>query len=967
MRRAVLVFVAAIATLPLFAGSASAAFGLRSTNVEFHDETGAATSVAGSHPFDFSTEFSMNTVSDGTYELPEGELKGLEIAQIPGLVGSQNVPRCTSADFNHRPLMINPLNNEPERRPSCPDRTAVGYVAVKGEFEAFAVGFEDSVHAPLYNLEPAQGDAATLGFDVLNVPIVIDVNVSTSSPYNLVAHLRDSPQSIQIYSSTVTIWGNPASPSHDALRGNCLANPNSPTPEVVSLGSCSAEGTPETAFLTLPRSCAGPLNTVFVAEQWAAPGVMTEPRSPLTPFTATGCEALGFDPHISAGGTNAGAESPSGLDFDLSVEDPGLSNPAGHAQSDIEKAVVTLPAGFTTNPAVASGLGACTLAQYEAEALAYDPSSGCPGSSKVGTVEVESPLLQEKVDGEIFVAKQGDNVFHSLLALYMVLRNEKNGILIKQPMKIDPDPQTGQLTSTVGDIPQLPFSDFHLHFRDGARAPLITPPTCGAHEIVAQLYPRSNPAAPVTRTASLAVSSGAGGSACPASAQALSNSRGFAAGTVDPTAGKYSPFVLKVSRSDGSQQISSIETVLPQGLLGKLAGIPYCPESGIAQAQSRSAEGDGALEERSPSCPSTSQIGKVTVATGAGDEPLYVQGHAYLAGPYKGAPLSLEIITPAIAGPFDLGTVAVRTALQVNPVTTQITAVSDPIPTILHGLPLDVRSIAVELDRPDFTLNPTSCEPKAITGSTTSTIGQVATLSQYYQAANCARLAFKPKLALSLKGKTTRGKDPALKAVLTYPQGGPYANIARVSTILPRSEFIDNRHVNNPCTRVQFAAGACPPKSILGHAVAYSPLLDKPLEGPIYFRSNGGERELPDLVADLNGQIHVTLVGFIDSVHQKHSEISRTRTIFAGVPDAPVSRFVLQLQGNKKGLLQNSANLCKVSNKATVKMWAQNGRIEETHREIANGCGKAKHKKKHTKHKQDRRSKKSQAKAKQHH
>jgi hypothetical protein len=335
---------------------------------------------------------------------------------------------------------------------------------------------------------------------------------------------------------------------------------------------------------------------------------------------------------------------------------------------------------------------------------------------------------------------------------------------------------------------------------------------------------------------------------------------------------------------------------------------------------------------------------------GAGTSPFYVNtGKVYLAGPYKGAPLSLAIVTPALAGPFDLGNVVVRAALQVNPITAQISAVSDPLPTILDGIPLDLRSVEVNISRQGFTLNPTSCEPMQITTSVTGTGAATASPSARFQVGNCAALGFSPKLALSLKGGTTRAKDPALKAVLTPPSG--QANIGKVQVILPKSVFIDNRHISNPCTRVQFDAGAgngvqCPAKSILGKATAWSPLLAQPLTGNVYFRSNGGERKLPDLVASLDGQIHVNLVGFIDSVKQKGTEGSRVRNTFASVPDAPVSRFVLELQGGKKGLLQNSTNLCKTTNKATVKMDGQNGKVNDFETVVKPSCGKSKKPKK---------------------
>ena len=584
----------------------------------------------------------------------------------------------------------------------------------------------------------------------------------------------------------------------------------------------------------------------------------------------------------------------------------------------------------------------CSLAQYESESLT--PGTGCPGASKIGSVEVETPLLAGKViPGSIYIAAQHDNPFGSLLAIYMVLEDPELGILIKLPGRVDPDLATGQLTTTFDHLPQLPFSQFRLHFASGAGSPLITPPTCGSYETRTVLYPYAHALAPVTRGATFKIDSGTGGSACASSPSQLPNSPSFTAGTVDPTAGAFSPFLLKLDRSEGSQLVSSLSTTLPEGLLGKLAGIPYCSEAQIAAATARSGEGQAALEAAMPSCPAASRVGSVSVGAGAGPQLLYVQGSAYLAGPYKGAPLSLAIVTPAIAGPFDLGTVVVRTALRVNPANAEITAVSDPIPTILHGLPLAVRSLVVVMDRPGFTLNPTDCGAKSILGTMTSTLDVAAPLEQRFQASACRRLDFSPRLQLTLRGKTKRTGNPALRAVLTQPAG--QAGIAGVSTTLPRGLFIDNSHINNPCTRVQFASGSCPPKSVLGRATAWSPLLGEPLSGPVYFRSNGGERELPDLVAVLRGQIEVELVGFIDSVHKKGSEVSRLRTRFLNVPDAPVSKFVLTLAGGRTGLLENSINLCRSRLRATVAFAAQNNKASEQQPTIGVPCRRGKGKK----------------------
>ena len=919
----ILVFLSIVSAVMLVSASSALAFGVDDLTVTYFNQDSSPSTQAGSHPFAMTTRIVLATKDNGKEAVQDGAPKNLTFQLPAGLVGDRAaVPRCPDADF------LKVISKE-NISPACPNDTAIGFFVVRAPKEATSIGGEK---LPAFNLNPPAGFAAKIGFTLTKVPTFLLVRVNPRPPYNLIASVQNISNAEPVSGSELTIWGNPASPVHDAERGTCLVTP----------GTCPVN-IPERPFLTLPRACTGPLTTEVTATSWEEPASVPVAALSDGALTTTGCEELGFDPTVDAQPTAKSADSPSGLDFDLDVEDPGLTDPTKNADSDIKKAVVTLPAGVTTNSSIASGLGACTLAQYESETLESLPGTGCPENSKIGSVEVETPLLQnedetthistkEVLPGALYVAKQGDNPAHNLLSIYMVIKDPTVGVLIGAVGKVEPDPITGQLTTTFDELPQLPFSHFHLHFRAGPRAPLITPATCGKYTTQATLYPYASGVAPVQQSATFEIDSGAGGKPCATSANQLPNAPGFSAGTLNPLAGAYSPFVLKLAREDGSQQISSISTTLPGGLLGKLAGIAYCSDAQIAQANSRSGEGQGALELASPSCPLTSEVGTVNVGAGAGSEPYYVTGHAYLAGPYKGAPLSLEIITPAIAGPFDLGVVAVRTALRVDLETTQITAMSDPIPTILHGLPLDVRSIALNMGRPRFTLNPTSCEPKSILGSATSIFGSVAPLSQYFQATGCGALGFKPSLALKLKGGTKRHTFPALTATLAYPQGGSYSNIARATVALPHSEFLEQGHIGTVCTNPQFAAGSCPEASNYGEAEAFSPLLDKPLKGPVYLRTPG--HKLPDLVADLRGQIEVTLRGRIDT-----DKSDGIRTTFEAVPDAPVSKFILRMKGGDKGLLVNSENICAKPQKATVKLVAQNGRSTNSRPLITNSCG----------------------------
>ena len=615
------------------------------------------------------------------------------------------------------------------------------------------------------------------------------------------------------------------------------------------------------------------------------------------------------------------------------------------ATAELRDAVVRLPAGMSINPSSANGLEACSLAQVgiSASGQSDGKAQNCPLASKLGTVEAISPAIDHKLGGALYLAAQNENPFGSLLATYLVVEDLKSGINVKLAGKVDPDPSSGQLTVSFRNNPQLPIEDINLHLFEGNRAALRTPSACGTHTTTATLTPWTAPEGKdATPSSSFALTGEPNGGACLPNGAGAPNKPAFSAGTMTPTAKAFSPFVLKLAREDGSQPFKVIETTLPKGLLGKLAGVPYCSDAALASIST--AEGTGAAERAHPSCPAASRIGINTAAVGAGTDPFFIDAPVYLSGPYKGAPLSIAIVTPALAGPFDLGNVVVRAALRVNPESSQVTAVTDPLPSIIHGIPLDIRSIETRLDKPDFTLNPTNCSPMSVGGSLLSTTGASAALDNPFQVGDCARLGFKPSLAIKLKGGTKRSDHPALTAVLKARPGD--ANIAKTSVALPHSEFLAQDHIRTVCTRVQFSAGAgngagCPKGSIYGKASAITPLLDQPLKGPVYLRSS--DNPLPDLVVALHGQIDFNLVGRIDS---KNGGI---RTSFESVPDAPVTKFVLQMQGGQKGLLENSRNLCKSVNKASVAYAAQNGDGYTASPVLGNGC-RGKGKKKGGKH-----------------
>jgi hypothetical protein len=892
--------------------SAGAAFGISAFDGQNTAAAGGgAFTQAGGHPYSAETTIAFNQTTDAKGNpLPDEAVRNLRLTLPLGFVANPlaTPTRCTEAQLMAGLQAISVTG-------FCPDSSQVGTVnlVMPPGFGTFTV--------PLYNMIPSADEPAQLGFRFLVTDAHVDTRVAfLAGAYRVIAELHDVSNAVPLLGATLTLWGVPADSGHDALRGNCT--------ETTAADLCPVDA-PPVPFVRMPTACAASgagLETSVHSESWPGSSADAAFFSHLPPGLPspgpqqgpTGCANVPFDPSMSLQPTSHAADSPTGLHVNLSVPQAGLESPGGIAASDLKGAVIELPPGMSVNPAAADGLGACTPAQI---GLGNDGEGGCPDSAKIGSLEIQTPLLADPVDGSVYLAAPKDNLFGSLLAIYLVAKGP--GFVIKLPGHVEARPD-GQLLVSFDDDPQLPFSMLSLDLFGGPRAPLRTPSACGSYTTNATLTPWSG-TPPVRSASSFAVSTGPAGGPCPPGAFAPR----LSAGTADPLAGRYSPFALRLTREDGEQELRGLGLTLPKGLLAKLAGVPYCPDSVLATIPS--AEGTGAAQRASPSCPAASQIGTVTAGAGAGPNPFYVDsGRLYLAGPYKGAPLSVAAVVPALAGPFDLGNVVVRAALEVDPSTAQVTVLSDPIPTLLDGIPLDLRDLRVALSRPEFTLNPTSCAPMAFAGSATSAQGTTAPLSERFQVGSCADLPFKPRLSMRLLGATHRGAHPRLRAVLVG-RGGD-ANIARASVALPHSEFLDQAHIGTVCTRVQFAAEKCPVRSIYGFARAFSPLLDQPLAGPVYLRSSN--HTLPDLVAHLQGQVTIDLAGRIDSFH------GGVRTTFEALPDAPVHRFVLEMNGGRRGLLVNSTDLCHRSHRATVDLDGQNGKASDSSPALRIGCGK---------------------------
>jgi hypothetical protein len=895
---------------PIVVSSEPAPFGLAAEWAGSYEADGTPSLQAGGHPFDSAAYFLVNSVRTATGSIaPASDPKDEVIDLPPGFVGNPLASkRCPQSTLI-----------EPEYGSSlCNSEMSVG------NLDPFINSLSESVQlsgTSLYNDVPPHGYAAEFTTQLAFPLQSVLAQVNSEDDFGIRLTAFNNANLYSIFGAFTAFEGVPAQGNGQALLTNPTNCAESAVKPPVVKGKADSYQNP------------GVFSEAFSLEQPALTGCQKLQFTGVIPQTPAGQVAFSFLPTSTTGSTPVGATA------HLHIDQGGLTDPKGLATPELKRSVIKLPEGLSLNPSSANGLEGCSEAQIGYRGKGFEMPNPmrfneaqptCPDGSKLGTAEIKTPLLENPLVGTVYLANQEENPFGSLLAIYLVVNDPRTGVLIKLPGEIQADPTTGRLTTTFDNNPQLPFEDLELHFHGGGpQSEFATSEVCGNFPTEGEWTPWSAPESgpPAQTSDSFSVSSN-----CATSPAARPFSPSFEAGTTGGNAGGYNPLVIKIGRKDGEQELTSLDFTLPKGLIGKLAGIPYCSDGQIAEAGQKT----GRQELANPSCPVASQIGDVDTSAGVGSEPFHVGGKLYLAGPYKGAPVSSVVITPAVAGPLDLGDVVVRAPLYIDRETTVLTAKSDPIPTILKGIPLKVRSVNINVDKPGFILNPTNCAPMTVSSVLGGASGATANPTTKFAVEGCKNLQFAPKLKISLKGKTKRAGNPALTAVLTQPLG--QANIARVSVALPHSEFLEQGHIRTNCTRVQFAAEQCPKGSIYGHAEAISPLLDQPLTGPVYLRSSS--HKLPDLVAALKGPpsqpIEVDLDGRIDSIH------GGIRTTFETVPDAPVSKFVLRMQGGKKSLLVNSTDICKGKHKAAVEMTGQNGKEHNFSSLVEPQCGKKK-------------------------
>jgi hypothetical protein len=973
-------------------GETPAPFGVEDYELTNEEVGGALDAQAGSHPFQQTSTIVLNTSSATSASAQSSALaKDLNFRWPAGLIGNPTrFPQCTLAQF---------FTN------TCPQTSVMGVATTRID-EAGGIGVSNLV-VPLYNLEPAPGEPARLGFYPAGTPVFIGATVRTGEDYGITVHVENITQSIAYLSSEVTVWGVPGAAGHDAERGDaCLSEARGASRKTIEgehLAPCAPlQETEPPAFLTLPTACTGPLDSVVQGDSWREPRPPgEEPTLAKAALPALdGCNRLAFDPSIEVTPDGTAASTPTGLTVDEHVPQQSTLDANGLAEAAVKGLSVTLPEGVQINPSAGDGLLSCTEEQI---GLRSPVATACPQDAKLATVRVKVPVLEHELTGAAYLATQNQNPFGSLVAMYVYAEDPISGVRIKAAGEVLINPLTGQLTAhfeadpafagqgeTSEFLPDAPFEDVVLHFFGGERAPLATPARCGAYTTTGTFTPWSSQpndeaAMTVHASSTFDITSGPAsesepnGTPCPG--MRLPFNPLLTGGATNVNAGAFSPFTLTMTRKDGEQNLQSIEAKLPPGLSGILSNVELCPEP---QAN---------LGE----CPPNSLIGESTVSVGVGGDPFTVTGGKfYLTGPYNGsgactvaggggalpggassptqsspgcAPFGITFEVPAKAGPFDLkrnsanpagedacDCVIVRGKIEINPITAAITITSDPpgspyaIPTSIEGIPLEIQHINAITTRGNFQFNPTNCNKMEVTGTIHSSENMTDTIGVPFQVTNCAALGFKPAFKVTTSGKTSRKNGASLHVQLTYPKApfGSQANIKSVKVDLPKQLPSRLTTLQKACPAKTFEANpaGCSAASIVGHAVAVTPLIPVPLAGPAYFVSYGGAK-FPELVIVLQGY-GVTL-----DLHGETfiSKAGITSSTFHTVPDAPVGSFELNLSQGPDSALAANGSLCKSKLAMPTAFLAQNGaEIHESTKISVTGCPKTKKAKRKTKH-----------------
>jgi hypothetical protein len=906
-KRVWLSFAAVAALAAIAAAPAQANVGIETLQIS------SSTTQAGGHP-DLETSFTVehpgmpDSVRDAAVQLPEGLFGNPSAAE-----------KCTAEDF---------------ALTQCPADSQVGIITVKANYG----GFERTLlgTAPIFDMESqSPGETARFAFiaPIANVPINIPISVRTNSDYGLTMTVSGISQQIPLFSADITIWAFPAAAVHDNERftkgspGAPAGCPGQATPSCASQGGESPHPSSHQLqpLIDNPTVCTGnPLPFKLIVTSYRDPTHPSVAESSYPP--TTGCENESFDPVFNASLTSKRADSASGLEMKLkAAQFLGVAN----SPSTLRSAMLELPVGVSINPDAADGQTDCSDAEANFDSLGPDE---CPDKAKIGNFDIETPALDAPLEGSLYF---GEPKPGNQYRVFMIANG--SGIHAKLVAGVFPDAQTGQLVMKVTDLPQVPFEQFNLHLFASDRGLVATPTRCAIYQGESLLTPWNSALAPQRSQPVLEVSAGPGRPECPGEIRPFHPS--LAAGSSNAVGGDFTDFHLKLDREDGDQYLGKLNFTMPPGLTADLRGVTYCSEAAIAAA----AQKPGRLEQTSPSCPSSSQIGTTNVSAGPGAHPFHAIGKMYLAGPFQGAPLSLAAITPALAGPYDYGVVVVRVALHVDPLDAHVFADSETVPEIIGGVPLRMRSIQVNIDKPEFMINPTNCSSFEVSSQGIGDQGTTADFSSRFQPVNCATLPFKPKMTIRQRGgarETKRARDPSLQFDLTTRPGD--ANVKSVVVTLPSAFEVDPNHLTNLCTERELTETRCAGRQAIGTAMTTTPQLDQPLSGKVYAVSGGGG--LPHLAFILAGQVEL-----IPRAETETIAGERLKTTVPVVPDAQIGHFQLVLFGAKRGYLSNTHDLCLHSPVVSVGFIGQNGKTRSEGVKVKTACGRssARHKRHH--------------------
>jgi hypothetical protein len=831
---------------------------------------------AGGHPWKGITDFSLRL--DGAGAPQGGNPSNIRVDVPVGLVPNPTIfPRCPRAMFDAG---------------SCLPDTQIGIEELTVKERPVVA----RLRVPLYNVEIAPDQVSLFGFRPADVPAVVGLaSIAGIHPVYIVGGVRDQPSQFgphdnglfftiddapatpQVLRSKLTFWGVPGDPAHNGQRAQSCADAITPDlPEACAPPVTNIPSTvPDLPFLNNPTKCGG-VSLLTRLSLWSHGGAFATVDDPTPTINGKDgpqrCDRVPFDSGIEVTPNTTQPDSPVGPLVRHTTPQQGLHDKDVITTSHVKDVAVTLPPGMTLNPSAANGLVACTDAQ-----LAANPGvvggDDCPEASKVGTAAAKSPLLPDAVTGSAFV---GQPLAGDMYRLFVTL--EGRGVSVRLKGSVRPDPNTGQLTTTFANNPEQPVDSFDIDIEDGSRAPLANPLDCGTKTASAVTTPWSG-TAPDTATASFAIGAGCSPGFAPA----------FGARTGSATAGGFTPITVSIARADGDQFLSGVRVDTPPGLGAIVKNMPKCSSTLAA----------------SGACPPSTLIGTASTRSGAGAEPFPLSGPVYFTEGYKGAPFGMVAVIRAIAGPYDLGTVVVRQSVFVDPEDAHITVVSDPLPQILEGVPIRLRTVDVTIDRSRFVYNPTSCGTKSVGSTLHSIQGAVSRPSANISTDRCQALGFKPRMSMRLTGRRQikLGKHPGLRVRVRQARG--QANIGRARVVLPLSLALDPANARAICDFEAGLKAQCPAKSKIGRARAFSPALNRPLRGPVYFvqgiridpKTGARIRTLPSLLVKLNGEIRINLRGT--------TNVARRRLVstFPKVPDAPVSRFDMRLKGGKGGIL----------------------------------------------------------------